>query len=315
MPTDSTTETDRLRQPATVLSPQEETLLAILDGADPFTEGGAPGADRDDLETLGLLARALVPTAVGAASGSSSSGGSSGKAALFRRLKLSSEAEIDSGSASETAGQGSEVVLPFRSPVSEKPSKRSSWVPVALAATVLMAVGLGAWGGFLVSELRQSRSLVAGLESELDRLEQEGPRVGDYQQVLFENRQLRQQIGMATKPKTKVCALSAMAPDQPEARGTVFLRPDEGRWMIATNNLAKCELGRRYRLWFLGKNGHVMGGQVLDQITGAQQIEIASGDLPEETAAVLITLEFPDKFGDHPGGEKVLYGDRSVEIY
>lgn len=277
------------------LSPQEETLLAILDGADPFTEGGAPGADRADLETLGLLARTISPATVGVHS----------REALFRRLHLSSG----------VTNVGLEAVLPFRGAELERSLHRFSWAPLALAAAVLMAVGLGTWSGFLFSELRQSRSLVAGLESELDRYKLEGTGVGDYQQVLFENQRLRRQIGVATRPRTRVCALSATAPDQPDAKGTVFLRPEEGQWVIATHNLAKCELGRRYRLWFLGKNGDVMGGELLDHVTGAQQVEMASGELPEGTAALLVTLEFPDKFGTEPGGERVLYGDRSVEIY
>ncbi len=286
-------------------TPEEEALLAVLDGADPFTEGGAPGAKRADLEALGLMAQAATPMI-----GFSRATRAAAKVALFNRLDLPM---------GQTSGVGStpETVLPFLKPQST-PVRQSNLVPLALAAAVLLAVGLGAWSGFLMSELKQSRTLVAGLESELDeRANQIEVGIGpnDFQQVLFENRRLRHQIGVATKPNTRVCALSAVAADQPMATGAVFLRPDEHVWVIATNNLAKCELGRRYRLWFLGEDGSVMGGELLEHVNGETEFEIASGELPDGASAVLVTLEFPDQFGEQPGGARVLYGERSVEIY
>ena len=288
------------------LDRQEKALLAILDGADPFVEGGAEGARRDDLEVMGLMAKHVAPVTPRAES----------KEALFRRLNLSQD----------PASGGPEAVLPFRgreqrSTANHGPNqlpnatRPSSWMPWALAATVLLAVGLGAWSGFLFSELRQSRTLVAGLESELGETSLPNVATGEYQQVLFENQRLRQQIGMTTMPKTRVCSLSATAPEQPKAKGTIFLRPQDGSWVMATSDLAKCDRGRRYRLWFLGDGGDVIGGEVLEHVNGDQRIEIASGDLPQGTSAIMVTLEFPDKFGSEPGGERVLYGDRSVEIF
>lgn len=290
------------------LNHQEKALLAILDGADPFVEGGAEAAHRDDLEVLGLLAQRVPPVVVNAAS----------KEALFQRLNISMGVR---------GGTRPEAVLPFRAAVeassarslagsSMSGTRQSSAISWALAAAVLMAVGLGSWSGFLFSELRHSRALVAGLESELGGAVL--PRVTDgvdYQQVLFENQRLRRQIGMTTMPKTRVCALSATAENQPQAKGTIFLRPEDGSWVMATSDLAKCERGRRYRLWFLGKGGDVIGGETLEHVSGDQRIEIASGDLPEGSAAILVTLEFPDQVGSEPGGERVLYGDRSVEIF
>ena len=231
------------------------------------------------------------------------------RAALFARLGLEGAGQ-DSGA--ETP-RGPASVTPFPAPPPVvAPAANSNVAFWALAATVLMALGLALWGGFMWSEVRQSRTVIASLTEELDRVSAES---ADFQQVRYENQQLRSHLATAIQPSARVCALSAMAADQPQAKGAVFMSPENGRWVLAAQNLAKCELGRRYRLWFVGPDGDYSGGEMLEHVNGEAEIELAAGELPEGTQAILLTLEFPDQFGPEPAGERVLFGDRSVGVF
>lgn len=286
------------------ITPRDESLLALLDGADGFLDRGsaegvdAEDVDRESLEVLGLLAQSLDPVPVP----------TNARAALLERLDLASRPSSSAAAPVESLPPA--TVTPF--PTAPPPVPASSLAPWALAATVLIALGLALWGGFMFSEVRQSRTVIASLTEELNRVTAE---TTNLQEVRFENQRLRSHLATAIQPHARVCPLNAVAPDQPQAKGAVFLSPDSGRWTLAASNLAKCDLGRRYRLWFLGEDGRYTGGEMLEHVNGEAEIELAAGDLPEGTQAVLLTLEFPDQFGSEPAGERVLYGDRTVEVY
>lgn len=296
-------------RPNRELTLQDEALLALLDGAHAgvdLTEGDAGDLDREALETLGLMAASLdpAPVPVGA------------RAQLFARLGLEgrSSAAAEPQAREEAVGAATSAEPPTvrAFPTAPPPVPASNLATWALAATVLLALGLALWGGFMWSEVRQSRTVIASLSEELDRMTEQN---ADFQQVRFENQQLRSHLATAVQPHAQVCALNAVAADQPQAKGAVFLSPDNGRWVLAASNLAKCQLGRRYRLWFLDEDGRYSGGEMLEHVNGEAEIELAAGDLPEGTQAILLTLEFPDQFGPEPAGERVLFGDRTVEVY
>lgn len=289
------------------LSPRDQALLSLLDGTgpDPIHHDRVDDLDRETLEVCGLLAQSLEPVPVG----------TQARAALFDRLGLVEDPRGSRAVGAATATRAAEATV-SQFPTSHGPlagqAPVSSFASWALAATVLLALGLALWGGFMWSEVRQSRTVIASLTEELDRQTAES---ADFQQVRYENQQLRSHLAAAVQPHTRVCALNAVAADQPRAKGAVFLSPDNGSWVLAASNLAKCDLGRRYRLWFLDESGEYSGGEMLEHVNGEAEIELAAGDLPEGTQAILLTLEFPDKFGPEPAGERVLFGDRSVEVY
>lgn len=284
------------------LSPEDKALLALLDGqtgeVDPLLSDESVALGRETLEVCGLLAQSLEPVPVRAGA----------RTLLFARLGLDNR--DPAGAAKAPDEQFTANVTPF--PVASAPAPATNFAPFALVATVLLSLGLALWGGFMWSEVRQSRTVIASLTEELDRMAAES---ADFQQVRYENQQLRSHLATAVQPHARVCALNAVAADQPRAKGAVFLNPDNGRWVLAASNLAKCELGRRYRLWFVDENGGYSGGEMLEHVNGEAEIELAAGDLPEGTQAILLTLEFPDQFGPEPAGERVLYGDRSIEVY
>lgn len=287
------------------ISPQDEALLTLLDGADsgvdPTRTGAGSDLDRATLETLGLMASSLDPAPVS----------DGARADLFARLGLEHRS---AGAAPSSLGElpATETSTVRAFPTAPPPVRSSNLASWALAATVLLALGLALWGGFMWSEVRQSRTVIASLSEELDRMTEQS---ADFQQVRFENQQLRSHLATAVQPHAQVCALNAVAADQPQAKGAVFLSPDNGRWVLAASNLAKCQLGRRYRLWFLDEDGRYSGGEMLEHVNGEAEVELAAGDLPEGTQAILLTLEFPDQFGPEPAGERVLFGDRTVEVY
>lgn len=285
------------------LSPEDEALLALLDGRagvpDPLLSDEGMTIDRATLEVCGLLARSLEPAPVDAKA----------RGDLFARLGLEPSSTGSTGDEGPVVPAGANVT-PFPTPPPASPA--TNYVPLALAATVLLALGLALWGGFMWSEVRQSRTVIASLTEELDRMAAE---TAEFQQVRYENQQLRSHLATAVEPHARLCPLNAVAADQPRAKGAVFLSPDNGRWVLAASNLAKCDLGRRYRLWFVDERGEYSGGEMLEHVNGEAEIELAAGDLPEGAQAILLTLEFPDEFGPEPAGERVLYGDRTVQVY
>ncbi len=180
------------------------------------------------------------------------------------------------------------------------PAWRHRLGSLVAAALGAIALGLGGFSLWLVSQLNQQRQQIALLEAQMATA-----KVSLLQ--LREIERSREQLRIAVDPSVKVCALRPpkKGPSERSPRGLLYVQPDHKRWMLTAEKLQRCPQGRLYQVWFLTDGGAVHGGTC--QIEEGHRMEIAADDMPEGTRAVEITLEFGAPAA--PSGEVVLYGD------
>ena len=181
---------------------------------------------------------------------------------------------------------------------------------VQLIAAVLgvVAIGLSVLAGWMFrdSQMHQARVAELGraLESSLAREESLASldtEMGDFRRVM-------------TAPGMRVCPLKPRgeAPTQPVARGAVYFDAKESRWFLTARDLAPCDRGSQYTVWFLLESGEALPAGSLFVEAGAD-VTFGSGQLPENMRAVLLTLE-EDPTVAAPTGPAILYGDESQEM-
>ncbi len=187
-----------------------------------------------------------------------------------------------------------------------------AWTAWAAAAGLLLAFAFAISTGFLYAQLQSQGDVVASLETRLEEMQQERDLVG-FSQASFEDMQRR--YAVMTSHGAEVCTLRPAGdnPSQPKARALFWTDPETRSWVLSARNLERCELGREYRIWFESEDGAISGGafRVKDE---TERIEIGADEIPAGTKAVMVTLEFPDRVGEEPGGELVLYGDDARQI-
>jgi hypothetical protein len=177
-------------------------------------------------------------------------------------------------------------------------------MPWAMAAAMLLTLGFAALAGLLAVRLERQGSRLAALEQ----------RFGWFEQVTGDDQlaALQASVRFLSSRGMAACGLDPMSPDQPDARGTVYMNPAEGRWMLAARNLAPAPPGRLYRIWFVTDSGPINGGSFRVE-DGHGRIEIGAQQVPPGLQAISITLE-PVEAGDVPGGAQILYGNEARQI-
>jgi hypothetical protein len=189
---------------------------------------------------------------------------------------------------------------PLLFPRPRRTGARRAPLLLAIAASVLVAIALAALSVTLLARLEEQERRVARLESELA----ERTLVPTLEAELAE---LRADLAVMTATSVEVCALETRDPDQPRADGVVYMSPGGGRWVLAAQGLAPSPAGRSYRIWFLGDNGVVKGGD-FHVTDGHSHIHFCADAMPSETKAIMITLEPESGGGPQPSGQAVLYG-------
>ncbi|HVS16135.1 MAG TPA: anti-sigma factor [Thermoanaerobaculia bacterium] len=251
-----------------------QAFLQALEVADPQQE--SRDTDRELVELVGLLAYAAEPEPVPAGAASS----------LVARLGL-------------------DVDRPLRfAPRAPKRPLEPRWARWALAASVFLVLGLGALSGALYERLEDQGQRLAELEQ----------RFGWFEQTASDHEveTLQASVRFLSSPEMRACSLEATSADQPSARGTVYMNPQAGRWMLVANDLAPAPPGELYRIWFITESGPVSGGSFRVE-DGRGRIEIGAEQLPPGLRAVSITIE-PAAQQEGPSGQQVLFGDETHQV-
>lgn len=271
-------------------SPGERRVLAALEIKDPQSATGEE-VDREALEIAGLLAYSVEPLA--------------GDPELRARIlgKIGVLSEVGHVEPSTPGGAREPRVVPF--PVAAGSGSSSArWLRLLAAAALLAALGLAALSGLLYARLEQSEELVTALEAEL----------GARSPLLSQTEVAVDRISVVASPTVRICPLASQDPNQPSAQGMVYMKPDDGKWVLAAANLKPCEKGRQYQLWFVTSSGVQHAGSFHLPESGPSRVELAADEMPSDLQAVKVTLEWPDASLERPEGQTVLYGDRAHQL-
>ena len=200
------------------------------------------------------------------------------------------------------------VAMPQRQLAAE--TSRWQWSRWVAAAGLILALGFASWSGYLFARLQSQGETVARLEQEVASLQRApSPAV---EPALYQD--LLRRHSVVTSSNAEVCPLlPAGDKPQPDARALFWTDRATNQWVLSASNLERCELGREYRVWFMTEDGPISGGYFRVK-KSRERIEIGADVIPKGTVGIMVTLEFPDKVGDEPGGELVLYGDEAREM-
>lgn len=163
-------------------------------------------------------------------------------------------------------------------------SRRSIW-PMALAASLIVA--LGGLSGWLLTEQTRLQGTIADLQGELavERLRSEQAMV----EVRTATERMRENFQLVTTPAVTVSPLRPVGEEARTARGLLFVAADHQHWYLALHDCPPAGPGRDYQLWWVTDGGTYSGG-TFDTREG-EKIELYSKTMPDDTRDVMITLE------------------------
>ena len=282
--------------------PAAAALLRLLDASTPDTLEAAldevAPSSRPELEALGMLAYDVEPVVV-----------SDGlRERILERVALSPG--------------GRRTVTPFEPRV---PRSRDDvvptlanqrWLTVLAAVLAFCVLGLGKMSYDLHGDLGRQRALVSDQQASIDRLEAAVEATGSSGTELASMRRqldmIESRFGIVTGHRTEVCALAPPAGASsplPDARAVLYVAADRQRWYLKARGLEPLD-GRVYQLWFQPHGGEPVSAGTFTVV--ADQIELSSEQMPENTRAVLVTLELEPT--EKPAGPVVLYGDEAMQL-
>jgi len=202
------------------------------------------------------------------------------------RARILAQAGAASGSAAPAAGA---------------PRARRHWLApaLALAAGVLIAVGLGLEVRDMRTALAAAQQQVARLESALSGAAQE--RAGYARELAAAERTL----GELTARETRTVALAATGP-LPGASARAFLDPEGRRLLLVVYDLPPPPPGQSYQLWVI-VGGEPVSAGVFDVAAGAARHEASALPSIEGPVTIAVTIE-PAGGVPKPTGPIVLAG-------
>lgn len=189
-------------------------------------------------------------------------------------------------------------------------SRRSYW-PVALAAGLLLSLGLAGW---LYTQQAEQRETIARLQSEVREARQkEAQATQEADRFRREFSTLRTTMTLVTAPAALVGPLRPVGELQPDARGAIFVAADHQHWHLSIEGLKQAPAGKAYHLWFMPEQGPpVNGGSFVAKAN--ERVEISSEAMPPETKSCMITLEEAGGVPPRPQGPEILRAAGMVQI-
>ncbi len=209
--------------------------------------------------------------------------------AASNRPNLATESRVDRGPSER---QPAAVVAPAQ-------ARRSRW-PLALAALLALAfLGTTLW---LARERNVQLETIASLEQRLAETERAAE---EARAASSEVEKLRETVQLVTATTVEITPLRPPGdqPQQPGARGLLFVAADHQHWHLSLEGLAPSDSAHRYQLWFLAESGAVSAGTFT--ATPGAPIALSSEHMPEGTRGVLVTLE-PQQGSPLPNGPEIL---------
>ena len=278
-----------------------EEALGALEQLDPQEgpqdESADAGLEREYRELAGLLAYEVEPANL----------------SPELRARVLSAATAGAESVALEAPQpayAARNVVAFSRPEAETAGS-SAWQQMAVAAGVVLSLSLAALSGYLFSQVRSQQATLEDLQAQLAA--QPAVDFAELQTVKRQLEKMENNYRLVTNPAAEVCPLRPRgdAPEQPNARGMLWVDRTQNRWVLSASNLEVCELGRQYQVWFVAADGTIKGDMF--GVKGPEQlIQIEADELPPGTTAVMITLE-PAEGVAEPTGPVILYGDEPME--
>jgi hypothetical protein len=190
-------------------------------------------------------------------------------------------------------------------------ARRSSAWPVALAAGLLLALGLSGW---LYLQQTEQQATIARLRSEVREARQkEAQAAQEAERFRREFTTLRTTMTLVTAPAALVGPLRPVGTLQPDARGALFVAADHQHWHLSIEGLKPAPQGKVYQLWFVADQGPPVNGGTF-VATANERVELTSEAMPPNAKSAMITLEPAGGGGQSPDGPEVLRAAEMVQI-
>ncbi len=187
--------------------------------------------------------------------------------------------------------------------------RRARWY-MPIAATFAFAL-LGVTA-FQFSQIESQRRTIADLSSQLERVEPNGPELASIRSRLD---QQGSHLKMLTSLGAEYCVLRPVGepPRFPGATATMVISPERNRWYLAAEGLEPCPGEVCYELWFV-TDGDPIRAAAFDAENSFSRIELSGSHegLPLTVRAITITRA-PASAADQPT-ETVLLADQAMTL-
>jgi anti-sigma-K factor RskA len=192
---------------------------------------------------------------------------------------------------------------------------RRSWLPYALAASVLVAFALGVQVARQSSMLDEVRAQAARQEQQLALANE---RAAEHEQRLAAAEQERARLGTEvstlegmvadlTAQQTRVVALAGAGP-APAAAGRAYLDPESRRLVLVVYELPPLPPGQSYQLWVISEGEPVSAGVFQLATAGATRYD-TTAEAPKLAGPLTIAVTIEPEGGlPKPSGPIVLAG-------
>jgi len=161
--------------------------------------------------------------------------------------------------------------------------KRRRWaLPLALAAALVAAAGLGLWVAYLQSELAALGARQAFSERQLK---------GELTEARSRLAAIEGSYELVTSPAVTVFPLHCPTGSGPAAAATarLYVAPDHEHWQFEIRNIRPEPQGHDYQIWFLTEQG-AKSGACFNIENGEAKYKMLS-PMPKDMIGVAVTLE------------------------
>lgn len=189
--------------------------------------------------------------------------------------------------------------------------RRSRAWTVALAAGLLLALGLSGWLYFQQAEMQATIARLQG-EARAAQLK-EAQASQEAERFRREYTTLRTTMAMVTAPAALVGPLRPVGALQPDARGALFVAADHQHWHLSIEGLKPAAQGKVYQLWFVADQGPPVNGGTF-VATANERVELTSEAMPPNAKSAMITLEPAGGGQASPQGPEILRAAEMVQI-
>ena len=214
---------------------------------------------------------------------------------LRARLVARAAADRPAGAARAAA---TAVPAPRQATVTPIESRRRSALPawLAAAASVLLAIGLGAYALSLRDRVRSLEATTASLARDRGRLES----------TLTEREAT---LASLAGPEVRVVELAST--EQREPAGRMFWNPRQRRYTFFAYNLPEPAAGREYQLWLITPDGPVAAPAFQRGSRGEGRVEGAY-EVPNEQIRAFAVTDEPLGGLPKPSGQVVIVGNATA---